>query len=206
MTVVRTIGAKGPPRRAANFISEALAPIVVIPLLTVGVSLASADSLVAGAGYAAIAVLFAAALPYAVLLVGVRSGRFADRHVRARAQRPALLAFTLASVSVALALLWVLQAPGALFALMAAMVAGMTVTLLVTTFWKISIHTSCVAGAVTSLAVLVHPGYLVLAPLVVMTGWARVVRRDHSFAQVVAGTAVGAAIAWGVLVWLSRAA
>jgi len=110
-----------------------------------------------GAGYAAVAIFFAAALPYAGLLVGVRRGRFADRHVRMRAQRPALLAFTLASVLTGLGALWALHAPRALFALMAAMVAGMAVTLLVSTAWKTSIHTSCVAGSVVSLALIVSP-------------------------------------------------
>jgi hypothetical protein len=200
MTVVNSRGPVERQRRAATLVTEALAPIVVIPLVTVVVSLASADSLACGAGFAAVAVLFAAGLPYAVLLAGVRRGRFADRHVRVRAQRPALLGFTLASVFVGLALLRVLQAPRPLFALMAAMVAGMAVTLIVTTLWKISVHTSCVAGAVTSLAILVHPGALLLAPLVVVTGWARVVRRDHTIAQVVAGTVVGAAVASGMLV------
>ena len=33
-----------------------------------------------GVGYAALAVLFAAGLPYAALLVRVRRGRFEDRH------------------------------------------------------------------------------------------------------------------------------
>ena len=99
--------------------------------------------------------LCAAGLPYAALLVGVRRGRFEDRHVRERAQRPALLAFTLASVAMGLVALRLLQAPRELFALMAAMVAGMAITLLVSTVWKISIHASCVAGVITSPALLV---------------------------------------------------
>ena len=91
-----------------------------------------------GVGYAAPAVLFAAGLPYAALLVGVRRGRFEDRHVRERAQRPALLAFTLASVAMGLVALRLLQAPRGLVAFMAALVAGMAITLLVSTVWKIS--------------------------------------------------------------------
>jgi hypothetical protein len=144
-----------PSLRVAWIVSELLAPIVVILLVTVIVSVHAATSLLAGLGYAAVAVLFAAGLPYAVLLIGVRRGRFEDRQVRERAQRPALLAFTLASVAGGLVVLRLLDAPRDLFALMAGMVAGMAITLLVSTVWKISIHASCVAGVITSLALLV---------------------------------------------------
>jgi len=184
-----------PLLRVAWILSELLAPIVVIPLVTVIVSVHAATSLVAGLGYAAVAVLFAAGLPYAALLVGVRRGRFEDRQVRERAQRPALLAFTLASVVVGLVVLRLLHAPRDLFALMAAMVAGMAITLLVSAFWKISIHASCVAGVITSLALLVDVTALWLSPLVLVTSWSRMLLRHHSLAQVAAGTFVGSVVA-----------
>lgn len=189
--------------RAAHVISEVLAPIVVIPFVTLVVAVHSADSLLSGLGFAAVAVFFAAGLPYAALLLGVRRGRFDDRQVRIRAQRPALLAFTLASVVTGLAALQVLRAPGDLFALMAAMVAGMAITLIVSAFWKISIHTSCVAGVVSSLALLVDERAWLLSPLVLLTGWSRVLLRDHSLAQVVAGAVVGASLALSMLATLA---
>ncbi len=184
-----------PSLRVAWIVSELLAPIVVIPLVTVIVSVHVATSLLAGLGYAAVAVLFAAGLPYVVLLIGVRRGRFEDRQVRERAQRPALLAFTLASVAVGLVVLRLLDAPRNLFALMAGMVAGMAITLLVSTFWKISIHASCVAGVITSLALLVDARAWWLTPLVLVTAWSRMLLRHHSLAQVAAGTLVGSVVA-----------
>jgi len=139
-----------------------------------------------------------------VLLVGVRRGRFEDRQVRERAQRPALLAFTLASVAVGLVILRLLHAPRDLFALMVAMVAGMAITRLVSTFWKISIHASCVAGVITSLALLVDARAWWLSPLVIVTVWSRMLLRHHSLAQVAAGTflgAVAAEIGLSILTW-----
>ena len=189
--------------RVARVVSEVLAPIVVIPLVTIVVSVHSADTLLRGLGFAAVAVFFAAGLPYLALLAGVRRGRFDDRQVRARAQRPALLAFTLASVVAGLVALQVLQAPRDLFALMAAMVAGMAITLLVSNFWKISIHTSCVAGVIASLALLVDARAWWLSPLVVLTGWSRTLLRDHSSAQVAIGTLVGAVVATAALTVLT---
>lgn len=182
-------------QRVATIVSEALAPIVVIPLVTIVVSLHASQTLLQGAGFAVVAVFFAAGLPYAFLLFGVRRGRFDDRQIRVRAQRPFLLAFTLTSVAVGLVVLKALGAPGDLFALVAAMVAGMAISLAVSSVWKISIHTSCVAGVVVFLALLVTPIYWWLSPLVAVTGWARVVLRDHTPAQVLAGTAVGVTVA-----------
>ena len=203
MTVAPTASPSRLAPRVARVVSEVLAPIVVIPLVTIVVSVHSADTLLRGLGFAAVAVFFAAGLPYMALLAGVRRGRFDDRQVRARAQRPALLAFTLASVVAGLVALQVLQAPRDLFALMAAMVAGMAITLLVSNFWKISIHTSCVAGVIASLALLVDARAWWLSPLVVLTGWSRTLLRDHSLAQAAVGTIVGAAVAATVLTVLT---
>jgi hypothetical protein len=49
------------------------------------------------------------------------------------------------------------------------------------------------------LAILVSPWWLFLAPLVVLTGWARVEIRDHTPVQVSVGAIVGAGVAAGVL-------
>jgi membrane-associated phospholipid phosphatase len=92
-----------------------------------------------------------------------------------------------------------LDAPRALFALLAAMVAGLSVALAITSFWKISIHAAVAAGTVASLAILVSPWWLLLVPFVVLTGWARVEIRDHTPVQVSVGAIVGAGVAAGVL-------
>lgn len=84
------------------------------------------------------------------------------------------------------------------------MVAGVAVALAVSVFWKISIHTACVAGSVCVLAILVHPALMACAPVIVATAWARVALREHTLAQVVAGAAVGAVTAGTVLVLVGR--
>jgi membrane-associated phospholipid phosphatase len=75
------------------------------------------------------------------------------------------------------------------------MLASVAVLAGITTVWKISIHCAVAAGSVTILALLlgpwVAPGYL----LVGLTAWSRVVLKDHTAAQVVAGSLLGAAAA-----------
>ena len=79
------------------------------------------------------------------------------------------------------------------------MVAGLAVALAITAFWKISIHAAVAAGTVTSLGALVGPWWLILVPLVVLTGWARVEIRDHTLVQVLVGAVVGASVTAGAL-------
>jgi hypothetical protein len=187
-------------RRLALVVTEVLAPTVLVVVLTTVVSVHASDSPARGLRVAAVAVLFAVALPSAVLLAGIRSGRLSDRHLRRREERPAMMAVALTCVGLGLLVLRRVDAPTDVFALMAAIGAGVAVTLGISAFWKISVHTSCVAGAVASLALLVHPAALLLAPLVPLTAWARVVLLHHTTLQTVAGAVVGSTVAAGVLV------
>jgi membrane-associated phospholipid phosphatase len=184
-------------RRRARLVTEVMSPVVLIVAVIFIVAVHSAGA-VRGLLLGLVATFFAAGFPYGLVLIGVRRGRLTDHHVSRREQRPRMMAIALASVASGLLVLLWLDAPRALFALFAAMVAGLSVALAVTTLWKISIHAAAAAGTVASLAILVSPWWLLLAPLVALTGWARVEIRDHTPVQVLVGAVVGAAIATGV--------
>ena len=133
----------------------------------------------AGVGWRLLAALFTAVLPTLFISAGVRHGRWSDRNVGARRPRLLGLAFMLASVAVLAA---------------------------ITTVWKISIHCAVASGSVTILALTYGPPVLLGYALVGLLGWARVAVRDHSVAQVVAGSVLGAAaaaVAYALLVWLT---
>lgn len=184
-------------RRIARVVTEVMSPVVLIVVVIVIVAVHSAG-VVRGLALGVVAIFFAGGLPYGLVLLGVRRGRLSDHHVSLREQRPRMLAIALASVAVGLLVLRGLDAPKALFALVAAMVAGVAVALAITSFWKISIHVASAAGTVACLAILVSPWWLVLTPLVAVTAWARVEIRDHTPLQVLAGAVVGAAVAASV--------
>jgi membrane-associated phospholipid phosphatase len=188
----------GTRHRLARLVTEAMSPVVLIVFVTLIVAVHSAGA-VRGLALGLVAIFFAGALPYGLVLIGVRRGQLTDHHVSRREQRPLMMAIALASVAVGLLVLRWLDAPRALFALMAAMVAGLVVALAITSYWKISIHAAAAAGTVASLAMLVSVWWLLLVPFVVLTGWARVVIRDHTPAQVSVGAIVGAIVAASVL-------
>ena len=194
-----TVLSRGDTReRMARLVTEVMSPVVLIVFVTLIVAVHSAG-VARGLGLGLVAIFFAGGLPYGFVLIGVRRGQLTDHHVSRREQRPRIMAVALASVAAGLLVLHWLDAPRTFLALVAAIVAGLVVALAVTSFWKISIHAAAAAGTMASLAILVSPWWLLLAPVVVLTGWARVVIRDHTPAQVSVGAIVGAAVAAGVL-------
>jgi membrane-associated phospholipid phosphatase len=90
-----------------------------------------------------------------------------------------------------------------LLALVVACIAGLASALLVTAFWKISIHIAAVADAVVILVIVLGLPLTALASLVALTAWARVTLRDHTPAQIIAGGALGAIVA-GVVFTVAR--
>jgi membrane-associated phospholipid phosphatase len=106
-------------------------------------------------------------------------------------------------VLVGLLVLKIGGAPDPLVALVAAMEAGLATSLLVTLFWKVSVHAAVVAGAEAILVLDSGPWLLVFTPIVLLVAWARVQLGHHTIAQVAAGVALGAAVAIGVFTALT---
>lgn len=193
------------PRRTgsmvvARLLTELLAPIVLIVALLFAVAIHASPSVGRGLLYGAVTAFFAGGLPYAIMMLGIRRGHLGDRHLSKRQERPVMMVIGLVSVAVGLLLTWWLGAPRALFALVAAMMAGVAVALAITIFWKISIHTACAAGTLGILVLQFGPAMWALLPLVAAIAWARVALRDHTHPQVVAGAFIGYAVASTVMV------
>ncbi|HEX3964124.1 MAG TPA: hypothetical protein VHZ03_47005 [Trebonia sp.] len=149
----------------------------------------------AGLGWGAVAACFAAVLPTVFITRGVRQGRWADRYVGARGSRLAVLAFILGSVFTGLCVLALGGAPRELTWYLGCMLGSVAVLALITTAWKISIHCAVASGAVTILALIYGPWMLGGYVLVALTAWSRLELGDHTRAQVIAGTILGAAAA-----------
>ena len=183
----------------ARALTEIFAPIVLIVAQLFAVAIHASHSLGRGLLYGAITAFFAGGLPYAILLLGIRRGILGDRHLTERRERPAMMAIGMVSVTTGLLITWWLGAPRALIALVAAMVAGVVVSLAITVFWKISIHAAGAAGTVAILVIEFGPALWATLPIVVAVAWARVTLRDHTVGQVIAGSIVGFLVAVSVM-------
>jgi membrane-associated phospholipid phosphatase len=194
VTPVTAVTSRATGRRSpAQLVSYLLEPKnwLIVTVILIG---GHADGL-AGVGWGLLAAFFAAMLPTLFISYGIRHGRWDDRNVGARRPRLIVLAFITTSVAAGLILLIVLGAPRMLIGYLAFMLASVAVLAGITTVWKISIHCAVASGSVAILALtygpLVLPGYL----LVALLGWSRVSVKDHTAAQVVGGTVLGAAAA-----------
>lgn len=199
MSTTRTQTLPSGRRSSARVITEILSPAHLVVGLLLLIGAASTPSPIVGAAWGLLAAVFAGLLPYGFLLYGVRRGRYSDRHVRVREQRTVPLLFGAGCIVAGLAVLGVLGAPRQLLALVVAMLAGLAVTLAITLVWKVSVHTAVASGVAVILTLVFGPfTALVTWPAVAAVAWSRVQLRDHTLAQVVVGTVMGAIIAAGL--------
>ena len=148
-----------------------------------------------GLAWGAVAALFAGVLPMVFINRGISRGMWDDRNVGAKRPRLIVLSFIIASVAAGLAVLVAFGAPTELSGYFGFMLGSVAVLAAITTVWKISIHCAVAAGSVTILALMFGPRVLPAYFLVALTAWSRVVLRDHTTAQVIAGSVLGAAAA-----------
>jgi hypothetical protein len=156
----------------------------------------------AGIGWGLLGALFAAVLPTLFIQHGMRRGRFADRHVGTREHRLIVMAFIIASVAAGVCLQAFLGAPRPVLALTVTMLAAIAVLMAITVKWKISVHCAVSSGATVMLALTYGPAMLGLYALVGLVGWSRAELGDHTPAQALAGTVLGAALSAAVFLAL----
>ena len=181
--------------RLARVVTEVFGPAILVTGLLLVVGWQAGTQPGVSRWWGLPAAVFAAGIPMAYVLHGVRRGRLTDHHIPEREHRRGPLLFGLASVLVGLSALVPLGAPRILLALLTAGTTGLFVFAAVTAFWKMSIHAGVAAGTVVVLIAVYGPWALTAAPLVPLIGWSRLRLSAHTPAQVVAGTLVGALIA-----------
>ena len=185
-----------PWRRLAHIISEVSNPLfVALPTFLV-IALVTAPDVPHALLWWIVAVLGISIVPFLFILRGVRQGHYSDHHVSVREQRFIPLLFGLGCMAASFVLLYYLNASRVLIATVTAVIVACGISLLITRYWKISLHLVGIAGAVTVFALLFGPRFLFLSPLVALVGWARWQVHAHTALQ----ACVGASLAIGVTV------
>ncbi|MYS23067.1 PAP2 superfamily protein [Streptomyces sp. DvalAA-14] len=184
--------APGARRSFALLVTDVLAPapVLVVLLLVVGWH----SGRVAGVAWAVAAATVSVGIPLAVVIGGVRAGRFTDIHVRVRRQRALPLAVAIACAVLCVVLLGPLGAPRELVVLVATIMAGLATGAAITVWWKVSGHTAVTGAATVILVADYGPRLLLVLVPACLVVWSRIVLRDHTPAQTVVGFLVGAAV------------
>ena len=140
-------------------------------------------------------------LPMALATVLYARGAISTFNARDRNERVLLLTFSLVMYSLTAFLLLRMQVPGLFRAFFIAIAVVTLITLLITVFYRISLHASGIGGLlalVLFMAGLYHIGMVWQTVAVLLTGSAvlssRIYLEDHSPAEVWSGFFAGAAI------------
>jgi membrane-associated phospholipid phosphatase len=184
--------------RLARTATEVFAPAVLAAVLLLVVGWQAGVRSGASRWWGLPGAVFAAAIPLGYVLRGVRRGRYSDHHIAVRQQRRVPLLIAIGSITAGVVTLLAVGAPRDVVALLAAGAAGLAATIVVTHWWKISIHAAVAAGTVAVLTAVYGPRALAASPLVPLIGWARIRLRAHTTAQVVVGSVLGALVAGAV--------
>lgn len=181
-------------RKLARVITELSGPAVcaVAGLLVVAIRSTGNG---AGAAWGGFAAIFVAGIPMGYIAKGVKRGKWSDHHIDDRSSRAIPLLVGAASVAAAAGLLRLVHAPESLIALVLSMLAGLIAVLVVTHWWKVSIHAAVAGGLVGVLLVLFGPIALLGVLPLAAVAWSRTVLDAHTWPQVIVGALLGSAIA-----------
>ena len=137
-----------------------------------------------------------------VIYLMFRMKKVGDLDVTDRSERKApfmvsILVYTLGTV-----IMFALNAPSIVSALMFCYTTNTLVTFLISLHWKISVHAVGVAGPLTVLVYFFGWLYSPLLLLIIPIGWSRIELNAHTLAQVVVGFLLSIVITWAQLVLL----
>ncbi len=179
-----------------------LSPAIVVILLPLAVAWpATGYSVWRTLLWGVVVAVFYSVLPMIFIVRGARNGRWDGHHVRDREHRLVPLLMCLVSGLAGLVIL-LIGAPRDVIALAWAMIVTLVVCMVITNWWKVSLHATVAGGAVATVALLYGPWLLLLTGLLALVCWSRVKLVDHTAAQVIAGALLGPVVGGAVFLLL----
>jgi hypothetical protein len=180
------------PLRVARVVTEVLSPAVIVVALPLAVAWQGTGyRLGPTLGWGLLVAVFYSVIPMVIMVRGARRGRWDGHWVRERERRMVPFLLCLVSTVAGLAIMLVGGAPQAVIALSWSMIATLLVVLVITRWWKVSVHATVAGGAIAMIVLLYGPWYLLLVAGLVLVCWSRVAMTDHTVAQVVVGALLG---------------
>lgn len=191
-----------PPSHAwARWVSDVISPPVVWVVVSLMVAVAFSDSLPEALYWAGLYSLFVCILPVMFIFYSVYTGEIGDIHMQYRHERYKPLFITIVANFLALGLLHVQGAPVAMKLLAMMSLIEVAIISFITLYWQISMHAMAITGASMALGLLLSITLgLLLIPIILLVGAARLRLDRHTPMQVFAGAMVGALAPVGLFV------
>lgn len=180
--------------RVARLISIVLSPITTsLPFIALVALYSHEPNALLSA---ALTLFFLSFGPALYILLGVRSGKFTDVDVSVRSQRTGPFLFIILSSLLGFFVLNRIHGSKNLESILLITVISGIILMIITFWWKISMHASSLSGVITMLSILYGKIVLPAFLLVLLVSWSRVVLRRHTVAQVAAGSLMSIVLSW----------
>jgi membrane-associated phospholipid phosphatase len=190
-TIKETRGVNTKRIRIARHVSNMLAPATISLPFILLVAFYKASDKLSALIYACITLFFLSVGPLLYIFIGVRLGILSDIDVSRRSQRIGPFIFGIVSAMIGWLVLTHTNGPRNLQTVMIITIFSGIIMMMVTFWWKISMHASSLSGVATMLTVLYGAVMLPLFVLLMLVSWSRVVLRRHTIPQVIAGSLAG---------------
>lgn len=165
-------------------------PILCIPLFFIICLTLSIDNLWEFPALELISIIFASVLPMAIILYWAKkSGN--DNDISKRQDRPIPLIIGTVSYLIGFLISRLLGLDDFLTFLLLCYAVNTFIVMLITTQWKISIHTTGLSGPVCALIILLGPIGALFGLLYPILIWSRVSLKKHTMSQAIAGGIFG---------------
>lgn len=174
--------------RIARQVSTILAPATISVPMILLVAFYRASSVASALAYAGLTLFFLSIGPFAYILIGVRLGKLSDVDVSRRTERVGPFIFGLISVCLGWFALVLAHGPAPLISTVIVTALSGLIMMVITLWWKISLHASTLGAAATILTVLYGAVMLPAFVLLILVSWSRVALRRHTLSQVIAGS------------------
>ena len=198
-TIIEAPGYNTKRTRIARHVSNILAPATISLPFILLVAFYQAQNQLSALIYACITLFFLSVGPLLYIIIGVRMGKLSDIDVSRRSQRAGPFIFGIVSVMIGWLVLALTNGPRNLQTVMIITVFSGIIMMVITFWWKISMHASSLGGIATMLTVLYGAVMLPLFVLLVLVSWSRVVLRRHTVMQVIAGSLAGIVLSLVIL-------
>lgn len=169
--------------KLALFVSILASPFFVIPIFTLAIIKYYSSSLGQFFSLALTFILFDTLLPFVFILYEVGKGKISDIHIAARQQRTRPFLVSILGTFLLVITFFELNAPEKLIGLTYVLLANGIIFAIITQYWKISIHSAALSGAITLLMLLINLNFAWLFLTVPLVAWARMRRHRHNIWQ-----------------------
>jgi hypothetical protein len=160
------------------------------------------DAGTSGLGWAFLILAIVTGIPLAYLVIGIKRAWVSDMELTNRSERPRFILISLSSDVLALLILFFLHGPHLLTLIVLTYFFLAISMLTISSFWKISMHMAGVGGFSTALLFVFGAPAIWAFISLPLVAWARLQRRKHTPAQLLAGAMAGALVTVLIFGWI----